>query len=159
MKVGGNTVWFAVSFHTHQLAWFDNRGNGRYALIINDLDSGRQTRSVSLPAGIVPRRGLSWAPDDQHLFFLVRGDKSDEIWRCGLDGSPPVKVVEVLGHQVATVLTSPGGKRLGFHKRTTGFKRCSNPRHRSIKECRSEPGRSRNNFSIYLSFQLIKYIS
>jgi DNA-binding winged helix-turn-helix (wHTH) protein len=111
-RIGGATVWFALSPDGQKLAWFGPKGNG-VALFIQDLRSGVVSSGMMVLANLVPSRSLAWTPDQRDIYFTVHDAKADAIWEVALDGGASVKVFELPGRFLATISISPGGKRLG----------------------------------------------
>ncbi len=66
-----------------------------------------------MPAGLIPKRALTWA-DGDNILFAVHENKADAVWTIAVDGKHPAKVIELPGRVVSTIKMSPGSKRLGI---------------------------------------------
>jgi DNA-binding winged helix-turn-helix (wHTH) protein/Tol biopolymer transport system component len=111
-KIGEGSVWFALSHAGESVARIDGAG-GRQTLVIAQLGTGKQLLSLPVPAALRTVRTLTFAPDDQHVFVIAKGETSDSIYDLPLDGAAPTKRVEFRGAQLAAIMVSPSGKYLG----------------------------------------------
>ena len=112
VKIGEGSVWFAVSHQGDRVAWI-REAEGHQSLVLADLESGKQTGSVAMPATVRAMRSLTFAPDDQSVFFIARAETSESIYSLPLNGSAATKQIEFRGAHLSTLMVSPGGKYLG----------------------------------------------
>jgi Tol biopolymer transport system component len=111
-KIGEGSVWFALSHTGDRVAWIEN-ASGKQSLVLAETATGKRTKTWPIPPQVQAVRSLTFAPDDQHIFFIARGQTADSIYDLPLDGSPPSKRIEFRGAHLAAIQVSPGGKHLG----------------------------------------------
>jgi DNA-binding winged helix-turn-helix (wHTH) protein/Tol biopolymer transport system component len=111
-KIGDGSVWFALSHSGDQVAWIESASQ-KQLLVLAESATGKQTKTLPIPPQLQAIRSLTFAPDDQHIFFIARGQTADSIYDLPLDGSPPSKRIEFRGAHLAAIQVSPGGKYLG----------------------------------------------
>jgi Tol biopolymer transport system component len=111
-KLAEGTVWVALSHHGDRLAWIKDT-DSQQTLVLTDLNTGQQTATLHVPSTLHAVRSLTFAPDDESLFFIVRGESADSVYDLPLDGSAPTKQIEFRGARLSTLMVSPSGKYLG----------------------------------------------
>jgi hypothetical protein len=116
-KIGEGSVWFAVSHQGDRVAWIENETHAKdghaQSLVQAEIATGRRLGSLSIPAQLLVTRSLTYAPDDQHILLIARGETSDSVFEMKLDGSAPVKQIEFRGAHLAAIAVSPSGTHLG----------------------------------------------
>jgi DNA-binding winged helix-turn-helix (wHTH) protein/Tol biopolymer transport system component len=111
-KLGEGSVWFALSHHGDRVAWIKST-SGQQSLVLADINTGRQTATLSVPSALHAVRSITFTPDDRSVFCIARGESADSVYELPLDGSAPTKQVEFRGAHLATLMVSPTGKYLG----------------------------------------------
>lgn len=111
-KVGEGSVWFVLSHDGRRVSWVENTG-GKQSLVLIELGTGKRIASVPVPTPLHATRSLTFAPDDQHIFFIARGETSDSIYDLPIDGSAASKRIEFRGAHLSVIMVSPSGKYLG----------------------------------------------
>jgi len=111
-QIGRGSVWFAVSHDGERVAWVGGT-SGKQILILARITTGEPLATVPLPPNAHASRSITFAPNDQHIFFMVRGETADSVWDLPLDGSAASKQIEFRGTHLGTLMVSPGGRYLG----------------------------------------------